>query len=146
MTCYHRYNRPPAKGISVWVGEGADQSFAKEADINNIMAKYRVTGYLTDPRKAPTRQPFYGDFTGIPDSFMEAQNMLAGMQWAFMGLPAQLRAMFNNSPAELVDWLSDEGNHAQAREWGLMAPLEAPAPVPGDAGTPAPEPVEKPNE
>lgn len=144
MNVYHRWNRPSDEGIDCSRGIGADQSFAAECDINTIMARYAKTGYLTDPTKRPTRQPFFEDVSMAPEDYLEAQTVLRDAQRAFYDLPAKVREMFENNPAELLDWLQDEKNHEEARKLGLMNPRaepvgEPPASVVADGDTPAPK-------
>ena len=94
------------------------QSFASECDINTIIKRYNATGYLTDPTVKATRIPSFGDFTVVP-TFQEAQNKLIEADSAFMALPSSLRARFNNDPAQLIAFLMDDANAAEADELGL---------------------------
>lgn len=143
MKFFTRHTRPKIKGESNWTGNGADQSFQREADINHIMAKYKQTGYLVNPGIRPTRQPFFGDVSMIPTDFIEAQNAIVRAKTVFEALPSALRSMFENSPAALMEWLEDENNHQQAREWGLLAPLEGPPSAIPSGDAPVSDPVEK---
>lgn len=95
------------------------QSFAKDADINAIVAKAELTGFLTDPRIPASRQAIFGDFASMPD-FVETQNRIAAVNAAFEELPAAVRARFLNDPGQLVDFLADSKNNAEAIELGLM--------------------------
>jgi len=103
---------------------GADQSFARESDINTIMARYQKTGMIVNVNK---RTPFWGDVTMAPTDLIEAQEILVASKTAFEQLPSMLRAMFNNSPTELLRWLDDPANTEQATKWGLLvAPTTGP--------------------
>lgn len=103
------------------------QEFADECDINSIMAKYE--SHLADPMKS-VREPIYYDFTASPSSLMEAMDIMARGQEAFMRLPATVRREFDNDPAQFVDFASDPANVDQLVEWGLAERKEVPAPGP----------------
>ena len=53
---------------------------------------------------------------------------------AFMALPANIRERFNNDPAELVDFVSDDRNRSEAIDLGLVPPPAKP-----DGVIPSPE-------
>lgn len=99
------------------------QEFVREADINNIIKRYRVTGLM---RQLPL-QPIYGDFTNIP-SYQESLNIVIRGQEAFARLPSDLRTRFNNDPSEFLEFMSDPKNEDEIYELGL-----AKRPVPSDA-------------
>jgi len=112
------------------------QEFAKETDINTIMRKYEKTGVI-DPRLQ--RGPgSYGDFTGATD-YQTSLNQVVEAQEAFYALPSSLRARFHNDPGELLDFVSDDENYAEAVKLGLVPPpkpKEEPAPRPKASETP----------
>jgi phage internal scaffolding protein len=93
----------------------AQQHFKDECDINNILQKFNVTGLLP---QAPL-SPRYGDFSGIGD-YHTALNRVIAAQDEFESLPAQIRARFNNDPAQLIEFLQDETNRPEAEDLGLV--------------------------
>lgn len=99
----------------------AQQSFKDECDINKIMERFGLTGELPDN----VRIPQYGDFSGIRD-YHSALNAVLEADEAFMQLPAQLRARFDNDPAKFVDFCSDDSNRDEAVKLGLLSASEAP--------------------
>lgn len=103
------------------------QHFAKSANINNIMKKYRTSGLLTDPSIIPTRKPMFGDFSNV-GSFMEAQNLIIEVNNYFNSLPADVRMKFNNNIRELEAFIADPANAKEAQELGLFGKAEK-APV-----------------
>lgn len=124
------------------------QEFAAECDINSIMSKYE--GHLADPMKS-VREPMYVDFTGMPNTLMEAMSVLHRGSDAFMSLPAAVRREFNNDPAEFLDFAYDPDNMDQLREWGLakpkppeVAPVIGPVPAPAVPAAPAVAPAAAP--
>lgn len=113
----------------------AQQQFKDESDINNILKQFNITGELPN---APL-SPRYGDFTGISD-YKTALDRVIAADEEFMNLPAQLRARFDNEPANLIEFLENEQNRSEAEKLGLVntkteldnAPLV-------EASTPTPE-------
>jgi phage internal scaffolding protein len=63
--------------------------------------------------------PRYGDFTGISD-YHTALNRVFAAQDEFEALPAQIRARFNNDPAQLIEFLENSDNRPEAEELGLV--------------------------
>lgn len=108
------------------------QADAKDADINEIVRRFNITGQLPQNIRMPT----YGDFTDIP-TFQEAQNAIRLAQEAFDAMPAEIRSRFHNDPAEFVDFCSDENNRAEAIKLGLV-PAQ-PASEAATAAKPIPE-------
>jgi len=108
--------------ISLVCGKSMTQQHYKaECDINTIMDKYAVNGYLVDPLKIRTRKPQFGDFTEMPD-FQTAQNVIVEGREAFEALPARIRKSFNNDPALYLSFISDSNNLDEALEMGLIDP------------------------
>ena len=60
-----------------------------------------------------------GDFSGIGD-YHTALNRVIAAQDEFEALPAQIRARFNNDPAELIEFLEDDKNRPEAETLGLV--------------------------
>lgn len=83
------------------------QSFKEECLIENILAKATV-----DPTILNAHTGQYGDFTKMPKTLMEAQNMTLRINQEFMKLPAEVRAKFGNS---LDNYINEYGK----KEWGL---------------------------
>jgi len=98
----------------------AQQHFKDECDINMILEKFNVTGLLPQSPISPQ----YGDFTGIGD-YHTALNRVIAAQDEFDGLPAQIRARFENDPAKLIEFLEDENNRPEAEKLGLVAKAAA---------------------
>lgn len=102
----------------------AQQSAAEDADINTIVARFGLTGEM--PQGA--RLPSYGDYAGITDY----RAALAAIQEAdenFMQYPAEMRARFNNSPHQFMEFVSNPANQEEIYNLGLAErPLPAPTP------------------
>lgn len=105
------------------------QSFAEECDINTIVRRFGLTGEM--PQNL--RMPVSGDFTGVTD-FQTAMNAVRQAQEAFMELPGEMRARFDNDPQKLISFLEHDGNREEAVKLGLVnkppetARVETPAP------------------
>jgi phage internal scaffolding protein len=93
----------------------AQQHHKDECDINLILERFGKTGQL--PVSAISAQ--YGDFSGVHD-YHTALNTLIAAESEFDALPAKLRAMFANEPANLIEFLNDENNRDKAIELGLL--------------------------
>ena len=118
------------------VGESmTKQSLAAACDINNIMAKYKKTGLITHIREGAT----YQDLPGALE-FHDAQNLIVEAVASFNGLSAAVRKRFGNDPSQLLAFISDENNLAEAISLGLVEEPEA-APAP-PALPPEPPPAE----
>lgn len=98
----------------------AQQHFKEECDINYILQQFNVTGVLPQTPLSPR----YGDFSGISD-YHTALNRVIAAQEEFDGLPAQIRARFDNDPAKLIEFLDDEANRLEAEELGLVEKVAA---------------------
>ena len=154
MKLRSRYNQGPSmKGLSFkGTKSRTKQSFKDEADINVLMRKYQ-TSELTGLRK-----PMFGDFTEMPD-YREMQNRITVANEEFLHLDSDVRAMFDNDPANLLEWLSDPENKDEAIELGILPTEQATVdPLPNSEPpqkqqptkpekqpeTPKPEPSEEP--
>jgi len=95
------------------------QSFAKDADINNIMNRYKKTGVLGDPSISSQRVSRFGDFSDIADY----PTIVARIQQAqddFMTLPSEVRAKFGNLVENALDFIADPANADEAVALGLL--------------------------
>ena len=100
----------------------AQQHYKEECDINTILEKFNITGMLPEN----TLSPRYGDFTGIGD-YHTAMNRVFAAQEEFEALPAQIRARFDNDPAQLIEFLENSDNRPEAEELGLVEKATAEA-------------------
>lgn len=109
------------------------QSFKSECDINNVMAKYRRTGYINFSRDISEGK--YLDLSSVGD-FQTSMNKVIAAQNAFESLPSQIRNYFRNDPAEFLEFVGNPANAAKAAELGLVR-------VPVGAATPPADTSEK---
>lgn len=100
-------------------GQGlTHQSFKDECDINTIMGRYLKTGVL--PENLTQREAQYLDVSDI--DFQAAAELVAGAKSLFEQLPSSIRNRFENDPAKLLAFTSDENNRREAAELGLLGP------------------------
>jgi len=101
------------------------QSFTKECDINNIMAKYQKTGAIDHVNK---HQASYGYATS--DDFQSALETVARGKRMFDELPSSIRTKFDNDPGKFLDFVQDENNTEEMQELGLAHKLQPEKPIP----------------
>lgn len=98
-----------------------DQSFAYDADINNI-----INGIGLVPQTATPPQ-FGSEFN--PEFYQTALNTVANARSEFEKLPANVRKEFNNDPMQLVKFMDSpsEENAKKGVKLGIFKPeiLEA---------------------
>lgn len=118
------------------------QSFAKDADINNIMGKYAKTGILVDPLNVDLgRTARFGDFSDLND-FGHLVNRIKQAQEDFLTLPAVVRHKFNNDVENALAFIADPNNLVECCDLGLLPESMRPKPVlkepePAKPATPA---------
>lgn len=100
----------------------AVQSQKEDADINNIVRNFGVTGKLPQSVQIPT----YGDFDTISD-YREAIEAVRAADAAFLAMPSELRSRLDHDPARFVDWCADPANAEEMRKLGLMNATSAPS-------------------
>lgn len=133
---YDMMEASDASGLKCLDKSLTQQSFAEEVDINTIVRRFNLTGEVPEGYVAPS----YGDFTGITD-YHSAMNAVAKAGEAFDELPAQIRARFHNDPQELLEFLGNEENRAEAVKLGIVQEQAKPAPEPTPSPAPAPAPA-----
>lgn len=112
------YNDKREQPVLICEGESrAQQQFKEECDINTIVKRFGLTGEIPGEYRVPVS----GDFTGISD-FHSAMLAVRQAQEAFMELPAEVRARFNNDPQLLMDFVDDGKNKDEAMKLGLLNP------------------------
>lgn len=94
------------------------QNRAGETDINKMLAQ---ATRMDAPLPVGSLPPMWGDFSAA--DFQQAQDMVVSVKAKFGGLKASTRALFQNSPLVMMQFLQNPDNHAEARRLGLMAPL-----------------------
>jgi len=80
-----------------------DQSGGKDADINNIMARYVKTKQLPNIQNKVAQ---FIDNTMVP-SLEDAHNLLQQAKELFYSLPSSVRKIINNDPKKLPELLND---------------------------------------
>jgi len=119
---FHTIERPNGSKRVLTVPQGetmTEQHHKKRHDVNRIIAKYKKTGIIDQQMK----NGFYGDFTGSQD-FQHAVNRINDANNDFAMLPSHIRERFSNSPAYLLDFISNNDNYSEAIALGLVKKAE----------------------
>ena len=114
----YNYDHDAASNASGLVCEEptrAQQHHKDECDINVILERFGKTGQV--PVNAISGQ--YGDFSGVHD-YHTALNALIASESEFAALPAQIRNRFQNDPSNLIEFLDNPSNKAEAESLGLI--------------------------
>ena len=69
----------------------------------------------------PTNMPQYMDYEGVFD-FQSAMNAVRAAEDNFMRMDAKIRARFNNSPQEFLEFFANPENTEEAIRLGLAIP------------------------
>ncbi|WNK14071.1 MAG: internal scaffolding protein [Microvirus sp.] len=93
------------------------QSDAAQADINEIVRRFGLTGRLPENVRVPT----FADFEDVVD-FQSAQNAIVAARESFMAMPAEVRGRFDNDAGRFVEFCSDKSNLDEMRALGLAVP------------------------
>ena len=121
------------------------QHFRDECDVNRIMKQWIATGTIEHIART---EGVYGDFTNVGD-YQDAQNRIVEAKINFLALPLPIRKRMNHDPEKLIAFLSDEDNHDEAVELGILAPPAEAHPdqvEPDSGGNPDPAPPAEPPE
>lgn len=89
--------------------------FKEECDINNVIARALRTGVLP----CVDREALYGDFSQVTD-YATAQTKIAAAKTEFEQLPSDIKEKFDNDVTNLLDWIDNPENEAEAIKLGLL--------------------------
>lgn len=114
------------------------QQFKDDADINDILRRFRVTGQLP----TSVRMPQFADFIDAVDDYQTAMNSMRAAEESFAQMPSRIRERFQNNPQKFLEFCEDDRNRDEAAKLGLVkAPMPVQNPQPA-ATTPAAAPPE----
>ncbi len=115
------YDPPFEQGVLFTEPSMALQSEAESADVNNIIKKYEQTGVIDHVRTVSNYSEV--DITDIDfEDYHSAMNIMIDSKERFDAMPSRLRERFDNDPAKLIHFLSQEFNRAEAEALGLVPP------------------------
>jgi len=119
------YMTPRTRSGITFAAQGrTKQQFADECDINNIMSRYLKTGIIDHVRDGA---PQFLDAS--PVEFQEAMQIVAQAETLFEELPSSIRNRFDNDPAQLLEFVHDPSNIAEAVSMGFLDPTKLPTPT-----------------
>lgn len=116
----------------------AKQEFEAECNINNILAKFRVTGVLVDPSVRSLRQPMFLDCTSVPD-LETYHDRLNQCKQAFEDLPAAIQEAFGYDARIAMQWLSNASDRQVVQLFGQLVPKPVETPPAGAGGAASPQ-------
>lgn len=93
------------------------QQFKEEADINTIVDRFMKSGVLPTPAVMPQFMDIEGNF-----DYQTAMNYVRQADENFMRMDAKVRARFNNSPQEFLEFFANPENTQEAIRLGLAVP------------------------
>jgi len=93
------------------------QQFKDEADINTIVDRFMKSGVLPTPANMPQYMDIEGNF-----DYQTAMNYVRSADENFMRMDAKVRARFNNSPQEFLEFFTNPENVEEAIRLGLAVP------------------------
>lgn len=97
------------------------QQFQEEANINHIVAFHRKHGFYPNINTAAM---VFEDLPGDID-YQEAMRIVMEANESFQKLGARIREKFDNDPAKFLDFATNNENHHEMVEMGLLnAPQE----------------------
>lgn len=96
------------------------QQFKEEADINTIVDRFMKSGVLPTPAVMPQFMDVEGNF-----DYQTAMNYVRQADENFMRMDAKVRARFNNSPQEFLEFFANPENTDEAIRLGLAVPAQA---------------------
>lgn len=91
--------------------------FQDECDINRIIKRGRPNHFA--PAQFHTGVI---DYTKMPTSYAEAMQFTMDIQKQFNQIKPEIRGMFHNNPQELINFIDNPANRAQAQKLGLLPP------------------------
>ena len=99
----------------------AKSEFKDECDINNVVKRALRTGVLP----GVDREALYGDFSQVAN-YATAQIKIAEAKSEFEQLPSGIKEKFDNDVTNLLDFVDDPENEAEAIQLGLLPEVEQP--------------------
>lgn len=107
------------------------QHLKEQCDVNSILARYAKTGFLSH---TAITEGQYGDFTVFTD-LQSSIETVRQAQDSFSQLPAVIRARFGNDPQNLIDFVQNPKNSAEAIKLGLAVKRVTPPAAQNDDQT-----------
>lgn len=140
---YGRYDKRPRFRKQFHEKTKTKQEFRQDCDLSNILSKYTRQDVLDHMVK------HQGTFRTVSDmDFHQAMNTVKKAESMFAGIPAQIRAQFDNDPGKFLNFVSDSRNTEKLVEMGLVDPDMVAQEAPGDPSKPSrgvtPQEEEKP--
>lgn len=133
MKIYSYRDRPPFTPTDVGSEPSlTQQKFTETQNINRMVDRYIRTG---DPGALSQSQPpQYGDLTHLPETYLDALEIMRQTQEKFDALDPGVREYFRNDPKRMLEFLKHKENRRQAIKFGLIEPDPVTPPTVGEGG------------
>lgn len=90
-------------------------SFAGQCDLRYLMQRFNCG----DVSVMQQRNPMYGDFSTIPDNFLDLYNMVHEAEQYFQSLPVDIKQSFDNNA---VQWFASMGDKSWYERMNKLNP------------------------
>ena len=107
--------RPGSKNKDGSIKYFTEQHHKDTCDINKVIQKYDKTGVITHVQKIEAK---FGNLTG--DNLKDMMDQVHNAVDMFNQLPSEIRTRFDNHPAELVRFMENPENRAEAIKLGII--------------------------
>lgn len=99
-----------------------EQHYKDDCDINVIIKRFGAGA------KATPQDPGFYTIDRETD-YQQSLNFIDEGKRAFLTVPAELRARFDNNPSRFIEYMRDEKNHEEARRFGILPKIKAEKPM-----------------
>lgn len=117
---YYSASNPRPRGVGAISFEGSvsrtHQSFKKETDVNHIVSRAQMAGFLPPP----VRPPVFADVSGVRD-FKSAVYRVQAVHELFDALPSEVRKRFKNDPLGFLQFCDNPANLSEMAKLGLLS-------------------------
>lgn len=114
-------------GIRFLLPSKTKQEFEPECNINNILARFKVTGVLVDPSIRSLRQPMFIDCTELPDLATYHERISAARE-GFDTLPDPVKEAFGGDSLAALQWFGRATDEQIRGLWRSVGLIEDPNP------------------
>lgn len=96
-------------------------SFAGQCDLRYLMQRFNCG----DVSVIQQGKPMYGDFSTIPDNFLDLYNMVHEAEQYFQHLPAEIKQSFDNNAVQWFASMGDESWHERMNKLNPISYVES---------------------
>lgn len=123
MKFYTLFNPPPKPSSPHGGFSMTDAAAVNDCDINTIIKRYNA-----GDRSSVREGAYFGDVSEIGD-FAKALETVQKARSEFEKVPSEIRAVFGNDPAVMIEWLKNPANDEEAVKYGLKVRVTPEKPI-----------------